>query len=115
MPARPTAKDRPKDRQRKAVSPRPNVRVQFVGTMEWMCPECDRLQSKRVSHRTWRVQCMNRDCEHWFVIGWRFWQLPNGPCAAPLDSKFPAAVLARQWASGSRANEYIRAGLTEDD
>jgi hypothetical protein len=78
-------------RKSKALPFRP--RVQFIGTVNWLCCACGKISREHLTPTAgWKIRCKNRECGAVFACGWTFWQLPHGAAQRrPLDIGLPAS------------------------
>ena len=67
-------------------------RGQFIGTLNWLCPACGKINRENLTPTAgWKIRCKARLCGAVFAVGWTFWQLPQGAAQIPpLDIGLPA-------------------------
>jgi hypothetical protein len=91
-------------------------RVQFIGTLNWLCPACGKINRDHLTPTAgWKVRCKNRLCGAVFGMGWTFWQLPHGAAQRlPLDIGLPASDPFPVCETGTLdARRYIHAAVAD--
>ena len=82
-------------------------RARIIGSLEWLCPRCAKINVSVISPGTWRVTCKRSTCHLNIVPGLRLGVLQDYKgCRIPIhpgDEAFPESELIA-WRSGEPIN-----------
>jgi len=82
-------------------------RARIIGSLEWLCPRCAKINRDVISPGTWRVTCKRSTCHLNIVPGLRLGVLQDYKgCRIPIhpgDEAFPESELIA-WRSGEPIN-----------
>jgi len=91
-------------------------RVQFIGTVNWLCAAYGKINREYLTPTAgWKIRCKARLCGAVFAIGWTFWQLLHREGQRrPLDSGLPAGEPFPQCETGTLgAARFIHDAVAE--
>ena len=91
-------------------------RARIIGSLEWLCPRCAKINVSVISPGTWRVTCKRSSCHLNIVPGLRLGVLDNYHGRRipipPLDRAFPESELV-PWRSGEPINVIAEHPVSE--
>lgn len=73
------------------------LRARFMGSLEWVCPRCGKINRSRMTWRSWRARCKGASCKQRYIVRLRLGVLTEpyqGPkrVPPPPDYIFPSHI-----------------------